>query len=238
MDSEYNGELDINLGIEETIQNLGHRKLPKIFAKSKIEKKKPFPIFVNIDVWYSIQNHLNTSTKNEVGGVLVGGYYFDQNTCYLDIVGSVEANNAVENMTSITFTHKTWDHVNGVIAKKYCYNKIVGWYHSHPNYGIFLSKDDFFIHNNFFKEKHQVALVADPVNKEYGFFQWSNNQLKLYRAFYLYSSVKRIHELINYAYRNSKEKNRLLTNIKTNMIRYSYKNYVKIAVPLNSGFYE
>ncbi len=238
MDSEYNGELDISLGIKETIQKMEHRKAPKIFVKCKIEKKKPFPIFVNIDTWYSVQEHLSTSTKNEVGGVLVGGYYLDQKACYLDIVGSVEANNAVENMSSITFTHDTWDYVNEVIARKYRYNKIVGWYHSHPNYGIFLSKDDIFIHNNYFKEKYHVALVADPINKKYGFFQWSNKQLKLYRAIYLYSSVKRINELVNYTFSNNKQKNKLLTSIKKNMILYSYKKFAKIALPLDSGFCE
>jgi len=28
--------------------------------------------------------------------------------------------------------------------------KIVGWYHSHPGFGIFLSEYDLFIHRNFF----------------------------------------------------------------------------------------
>ena len=238
MDSEYNDELDISLGLTEKAQKLEQRKAPMIYAKSKIEKKKPFPVFVNIDTWHSIQRHLNSSTKNEVGGVLVGGCYLDQKTSYLEIMGSIPANNAVENISSITFTHKTWDYINDIIAKKYPYNKIVGWYHSHPNYGIFLSKDDLFIHNNYFKAKYQVALVADPINKKYGFFQWSDNQLKLYKAFYLYSNVKRIRELVNHAFENSKQKNKLLTNIKTNMIRYSYKKSAKIAVPLNSGFYE
>lgn len=238
MDSEYKYELDISLGKQEKIQKLENRKAPMVFMKSKKEKKKPFPIFVNIDAWYSIQQHVGTSVNNEVGGVLVGGYYLNQKSCHLDIVGSVEAIDAVENINSIKFTHKTWDYVNKVIVTKYRDKKIVGWYHSHPNYGIFLSKDDRFIHNNFFKEEYQVALVSDPIKKKFGFFQWSNNQLMLYRSFYLYSSVKRIQELIYYVLRNNKQKNTLFTHLKTNVVRYGYKNYKHIAVPLNSGFYE
>jgi proteasome lid subunit RPN8/RPN11 len=47
----------------------------------------------------------------------------------------------------------------------------VGWHHTHPGYGIFLSGYDQFIHNNFFNVPGMFALVVDPRAESLGFFQ-------------------------------------------------------------------
>lgn len=49
----------------------------------------------------------------------------------------------------------------------------MGWYHSHPGFGLFLSDYDAFIQQNFFGAPGQVALVVDPVEGCLGWFQWS-----------------------------------------------------------------
>ncbi len=50
--------------------------------------------------------------------------------------------------------------------------RIVGWYHSHPDFGIFLSERDCFIHEHFFSAPGQVAYVVDPVRGLEGMFAW------------------------------------------------------------------
>ena len=47
-------------------------------------------------------------------------------------------------------------------AKRYPDKLVLGWYHTHPAYGVFLSEHDMFIHRNFFAEPHHVAVVIDP----------------------------------------------------------------------------
>ena len=54
---------------------------------------------------------------------------------------------------------------------------IVGWYHTHPSFGIFLSHHDLFIHQHFFAQPLQVAYVVDPINQTRGFFQWHDGGL-------------------------------------------------------------
>jgi hypothetical protein len=49
---------------------------------------------------------------------------------------------------------------------------IVGWYHTHPTFGIFLSDRDRFIQEHFFSGPGQIAYVVDPVNKTEGVFFW------------------------------------------------------------------
>ena len=50
--------------------------------------------------------------------------------------------------------------------------RIVGWYHTHPGFGIFLSGMDLFIQDNFFNLPWQVAFVYDPTSEEEGLFVW------------------------------------------------------------------
>ncbi len=48
--------------------------------------------------------------------------------------------------------------------------RIVGWYHTHPGHGIFLSEMDIFLHESFFGLPWQTAFVYDPRSGDEGFF--------------------------------------------------------------------
>ena len=61
----------------------------------------------------------------------------------------------------------------------------MGWYHTHPNFGIFLSHHDLFIHHNFFAQPLQVAYVVDPINQTRGFFQWRDGGMTQVAGYYL-----------------------------------------------------
>ena len=61
----------------------------------------------------------------------------------------------------------------------------MGWYHTHPNFGIFLSHHDLFIHHNFFSQALQVAYVVDPINQTRGFFHWHNGGMAQVTGYYL-----------------------------------------------------
>ena len=62
---------------------------------------------------------------------------------------------------------------------------IVGWYHTHPDFGIFLSSHDLFIHRHFFAQTLQVAYVVDPIRQTRGFFQWRDSALVQVSGFFL-----------------------------------------------------
>ena len=53
----------------------------------------------------------------------------------------------------------------------------MGWYHTHPDFGVFLSSHDLFIHRHFFGQPLQVAYVVDPIRQTRGFFQWRGDAL-------------------------------------------------------------
>lgn len=53
--------------------------------------------------------------------------------------------------------------------------RIVGWYHSHPGHGLFLSQTDLDTHMQFYQfSLYAVSLVADPKSGEFGIWIYEN----------------------------------------------------------------
>jgi hypothetical protein len=75
----------------------------------------------------------------------------------------IRGSSAKQGSTHVTFTQETWNSIHEVLEKKYRKQQIVGWYHSHPGFGVEFSEMDSFIHRNFFPGPTQVALVTDPL---------------------------------------------------------------------------
>jgi len=123
----------------------------------------------------SIDVHVASDTRVEKGGVLVGSV--DETTGNVTIVAAIPAHRAVSAPASLTFTHEAWDEVNAVLAEEFPSHRMVGWYHSHPLFGIFLSEYDTFIHSNFFNASWQIAYVVDPVLGQSGFFGWEEEKI-------------------------------------------------------------
>jgi len=52
---------------------------------------------------------------------------------------------------------------------------IVGWYHSHPGHGLFLSQTDLDTHMRFYQfSPYAVSLVVDPKSHEFGIWIYEN----------------------------------------------------------------
>lgn len=115
-------------------------------------------------------------TTREIGGVLVGQVLQDERGPYLSIEDTIDALHADEKGAELTFTHATWDHIHKEMDTKFAGKKVVGWYHTHPGFGVFLSDRDQFIHKSFFNLPFQVALVYDPKSREHGVFGWRDNE--------------------------------------------------------------
>lgn len=138
-------------------------------SKTAKAKTKTHPVVVmEAEVARKIRQHCRTSMKAEVCGVLIGSAN-DERTL---IEACISGINAAQGGTHVTFTQDTWEHIYKIKDQQYPEDKIVGWYHSHPGFGVFLSEHDLFIHENFFSSPQQVAWVFDPHTDEEGCFGW------------------------------------------------------------------
>lgn len=134
------------------------------------------PTCFDAGVLASIWKHIMSDGSTELGGVLLGKYRAGDQA-FVWIRANLVANHTVSTVGSLTFTHETWAEIAEQLEAKHSELAIMGWYHSHPGHGIFLSSFDRFIHEGFFSGRHQSALVLDPMSKDIGLFQWSESGL-------------------------------------------------------------
>jgi proteasome lid subunit RPN8/RPN11 len=143
-------------------------------AKVKIRVSTQPVVVMEAEVLRKIRQHARTSMKAEVCGVLIGNTEQDRMTVEACIAGI----NAAQGGAHVTFTQDTWEHIYKIKDKEFPDHKIVGWYHSHPGFGVFLSEHDLFIQQNFFSNPLQVAWVFDPHTDEEGCFGWIGGNIE------------------------------------------------------------
>ena len=153
----------------------------------RVEENKN--IYILQSVYKEIHKFTQNKTTNESGGMLVGTILEEFGKTNIIVSGFVEAKYCEATPTTLKFTHETWEYVHKEIEKKHPEKKIVGWIHTHPDFGIFLSEYDKFIHQNFFNEDYQVAYVVDPIQKIEGFYFWINEKIEKCKGFYIYDKT-------------------------------------------------
>lgn len=153
----------------------------------RVEENKN--IYISQSVYKTIHKFTQNKTTNESGGMLIGTVIEEFGKTNIIISGFVEAKYCDATPTTLKFTHETWDYVHKEIDKKHAGKKIVGWIHTHPDFGIFLSEYDKFIHQNFFSEAYQIAYVVDPVQNIEGFYFWINGNIEKCKGFYIYDKT-------------------------------------------------
>lgn len=154
-----------------------------LFGEHAVEDKI---IYISQDAYKVIHRFTKDKTKVETGGVLMGRVVEEFGKTHILIDGFIEAKHSEGTPTTLTFTHESWEYIHKTAAVKYPDDKIVGWIHTHPNFGIFLSNYDKFIQENFFNGENQVAYVVDPIQKIEGFYFWINGKIESCKGFYVF----------------------------------------------------
>jgi proteasome lid subunit RPN8/RPN11 len=142
-------------------------------GKRKPDQRQP-RVTIEGEVLRQIRQHARSNNKTEVCGVLIG----EETGNGMNITARIPGLNAAQAGTYVTFTQDPWEHIYKIKDKDFPDDRIVGWYHSHPGFGVFLSDHDTFIHKNFFSSAMQVAWVYDPHSDEEGCFGWAGERIE------------------------------------------------------------
>jgi proteasome lid subunit RPN8/RPN11 len=134
-------------------------------------------IFLRKETLIEVVQYAKTNLSRELGGVLVGTCHRWRGQTWIDVDGYIKATRFQNTAASFKFTHDSWSDITREKEKKFNDKPIVGWQHTHPGYGVFLSGMDMFIQNHFFNLPYQVALVVDPRADTLGFFQWKRSKV-------------------------------------------------------------
>jgi proteasome lid subunit RPN8/RPN11 len=145
------------------------------------------PIFVDRLTAEAIDRHALSDTSVELGGILLGYEAIDEETGlpFVWVTQSLQAKHFENSQASFTYTHDSWQAITRERDERFPDLEIVGWYHTHPDFGIFLSNQDLFIQEHFFQQPLQVAYVVDPVRYTRGFFQWRDGKIDSVGGFHL-----------------------------------------------------
>lgn len=172
------------------VSNLTGEALAEI--RFPVDYHAPFRFYLAPEVHRGISGHAKEDTSVEICGVLVGVWGRDDLGPFAEVSNFIRCDNASSKVAEVTFTHESWAQINQEMDSKYADKRIVGWYHSHPDFGIFLSERDCFIHEHFFSGAGQVAYVVDPVRDLEGVFAWQKGKPTPLAHYWIGSDVRTV----------------------------------------------
>ena len=122
-------------------------------------------------VFGEIMHHLKGDCTRERIGMLIGRPY-TRPSC-TQLLAYVEAALPVDDSyatgTRVSIQKGGWKEVwkDLVLAPG---SQIIGWYHSHPDHGVFLSAVDRKTQSRWFAQEWKIAIVIDPIRGEHQAF--------------------------------------------------------------------
>lgn len=141
--------------------------------------REPEPGQVNVSFSQTalrqVEGHSMADLTRELGGVLLGQARKVRGRNEVDILAALPVSTVDHGPVHFTFTADTWAQLHRDRAEQYPGLDIVGWYHTHPNLGVFFSADDVIVHKAAFVMPWQVGLVIDPVRSEGFLVGWQES---------------------------------------------------------------
>jgi len=158
--------------------------LPELFCTRN--EDAPVRVYVSIAALRRIWGHvgrrcyacgcLPPSINVERGGALVGEYAVDPNGRRFIVINDiVSATNAPATRTTINMRAEDWVQIHAEIERMEG-QRLLGWYHSHPSLGVFMSGTDKETQRRTFAADWQVGLVVDPNDETFAFFVGEHSQ--------------------------------------------------------------
>ncbi|HEY6092079.1 MAG TPA: hypothetical protein VIV83_08825, partial [Gemmatimonadales bacterium] len=137
--------------------------------------RSPYPIFFQQEAVIALQDHLKSSPTQAIFGFLIGDVYRDPETgvLYVLIDKTLKLSQPIYGDKTEVVVGRLWDRMQEQLTKANA--TLLGWYHSHPGQGGFLTAHDVETHDKYFTDPWHVAvLVAAEAGGVTGRFFRSN----------------------------------------------------------------
>lgn len=147
------------------------KKVSEFTAERGIQEAAVSPVYLKAEALNSLKVHLASNLRVEQGGILFGNAYKDPFLgIYVEIIAAVAAPATIGTGSHLEFTPDSWLGIMNYARSEHPDENIVGWYHSHPNMGVFMSGTDMRTQQAFFSHPWCLSIVHDPVSKAIGYF--------------------------------------------------------------------
>lgn len=133
-----------------------------------------FDVYVYAGALSAAEDHFRQASweKKEALGLLVGRAFCFEGRAYAVAEEYVTAQNDAT-AVSVRFSRDAFSNLSEKLSNG---KQVVGWIHSHPDLGCFLSHTDVATHEAFFSEAYHFAFVVDPVRHEKTCFKVKHSQ--------------------------------------------------------------
>ncbi len=114
----------------------------------------------------AIQAHIMTPEFSgiEIGGFLIGEYTKSGDHYIVSVNDYISIESSDQSEFQIEFGMEAWTKLEKTL--EFSDQKLVGWFHTHPGHGVFLSRPDRNIITNFFNKPYHIAMEIDPLERE------------------------------------------------------------------------
>lgn len=128
-------------------------------------------IYIFEDTIENAVKHCMKYGNLEAIGLLLGRRYKYSGKEYILIEDQIEVKSKSSH-TFVEFDREAFSHIGGVLrSENHQDDFLVGWYHSHPDFGCWLSSIDVETQATYFYERYHCALVIDPIRGYLKFFK-------------------------------------------------------------------
>lgn len=127
-------------------------------------------LFLEQGCMETMQAHARQEILHEQAGILCGQVFScGSERIYVAITSAIAAD-AHAGAAHFRFHERSWDEIWHKMEPG---SNVVGWYHTHPGMGVFLSQTDLRMQKLYFQSPWQIAVVIDPVSGESSAFSGS-----------------------------------------------------------------
>ncbi|MFH0972150.1 MAG: Mov34/MPN/PAD-1 family protein, partial [Candidatus Micrarchaeota archaeon] len=129
--------------------------------------------YVSASALHKAETLFETAAQSglEAMGLLVGNVFTWKGRQYVVVENFITAKN-LPTAVSVKFTKEAFVELSKAYSAHFKDRKlIVGWIHSHPSYGCFLSQTDINTQVKYFSAPFNIAMVVDPLRKHEGRMQ-------------------------------------------------------------------
>lgn len=160
-------------------------------------------IVVKPKALHQLYEHANSNLRSELGGFLLGHAYQDAGRPHIVVEAALPAISDDHGPVHFTFTADSWSQCHQRKQSHYPDLHIVGWYHTHPDLGVFYSSDDVVVHSAGFTLPWHVGLVVDPIRRAASFFGWVEGELENLSGFYELTETTEAPSAVDWHYVNT-----------------------------------
>jgi proteasome lid subunit RPN8/RPN11 len=129
-----------------------------------------YEVYILAETLEAIMDQCKSQVPYEAIGFLVGKDYRWLDSKWIFIDGFISGKTRATQMR-VEFDEGVMGGIVAELRQKYTGRILVGWYHSHPGYGCFMSSTDLDTQRSCFREPYHVALVVDPLQEFIEFFK-------------------------------------------------------------------